>query len=211
MIEELSSLDGEGYGVRLEVAPAHPGLWASALPWTSGRNHKQLVAQVDHLANIIVLVRDRGSGRVRVDREGKPLLDYAVDRHDAAHLIQGTETALRLLRAAGARMLISPHTTPAFFETNRGGDFKGYLAEVRRRPVRANQIGLFSAHQMGSCRIAGSRAQGVVRPDGETWPLRKLYVVDASVFPTASGVNPMISIMAVAKLLSERIQIGLKT
>jgi choline dehydrogenase-like flavoprotein len=211
MIEDLSNPEGTGYGVRLEVAPAHPGLWASALPWSSGREHKQLMSQVDHMANIIVLARDRGSGRVRVDREGRPILEYGVDRFDAARLMVGTEAELRILRAAGASRLISPHTTPTIFETNRGGDFEGYVAEVCRRPVRANEIGLFSAHQMGSCRIAGSRAQGVVRPDGETWSIRRLYVADASVFPTASGVNPMISIMAVAKLLSTRILDGMNT
>ena len=36
--------------------------------------------------------------------------------------------------------------------------------------------------------------------DGETWDVRNLVVADGSAFPTASGVNPMITIEAIAHL-----------
>ena len=49
---------------------------------------------------------------------------------------------------------------------------------------------------MGSARLGGDRAQSVVRPDGESWEVRGLYVADGSLFPTPSGVNPMLTIMA---------------
>lgn len=38
----------------------------------------------------------------------------------------------------------------------------------------------------------------VVKPTGETWEVKNLYVADASVFPTATGVNPMVTVEAVA-------------
>ncbi|MFP3855298.1 MAG: GMC family oxidoreductase N-terminal domain-containing protein [Anaerolineales bacterium] len=210
MIGDLADLDGRGHGVRLEVAPAHPGLWASALPWTSGRGHKVLMAQVDHLANIIVLTRDKGKGQVRLDADGNPRLDYRLDRYDASHLLRGTEAALRIFRRAGARRIISPHSAPEVFDAEGHKAFEDYLERTLSRPIRPNDLGLFSAHQMGSCRIAGSRSQGVVRPDGETWDVRNLFVADASIFPSASGVNPMVTIMACAELLSERIMAGIK-
>jgi choline dehydrogenase-like flavoprotein len=43
-----------------------------------------------------------------------------------------------------------------------------------------------------------SPVNSVVDATGETQAVRKLYVADASLFPTASGVNPMITVAALA-------------
>jgi len=40
----------------------------------------------------------------------------------------------------------------------------------------------------------------VCDPTGQTWDVRDLYVFDGSSFPTASGVNPQISIQAIAHM-----------
>jgi long-chain-alcohol oxidase len=37
-----------------------------------------------------------------------------------------------------------------------------------------------------------------VKQTGETWEVEDLYVADASVFPTALGVNPMITVQSIA-------------
>ena len=65
---------------------------------------------------------------------------------------------------------------------------------------------LFSAHQMSSARIGGDARSGAVRPDGETWDVENVFVVDGSVFPTATGVNPMLSILGTAHYLSTAYQ-----
>ena len=57
---------------------------------------------------------------------------------------------------------------------------------------------LFSAHQMGTCRMGSDRTQSVVNENGETWSCQNLFVCDASVFPTSSGVNPMLTTLAIA-------------
>jgi len=51
---------------------------------------------------------------------------------------------------------------------------------------------------MGSARLGRSPKTSATNPDGETWEARNLYVMDGSSFPCASGVNPMISIEAIA-------------
>ncbi|KAH8065163.1 long-chain-alcohol oxidase [Aureococcus anophagefferens] len=61
---------------------------------------------------------------------------------------------------------------------------------------------LLSAHQMGTCRMGRSPRDSVVDAAGESWELPGLYVVDASLFPRA-GVNPMITTMALAKVVSD--------
>jgi choline dehydrogenase-like flavoprotein len=65
---------------------------------------------------------------------------------------------------------------------------------------------LFSAHQMSSCRMAGSPQMGVVSPAGESFEVKDLFVADASALPTATGVNPMISIMALSHRVAQAIK-----
>jgi choline dehydrogenase-like flavoprotein len=64
----------------------------------------------------------------------------------------------------------------------------------------AGQIVLGSFHIMGSARMGGSPATSACNPEGETWDVRDLYVCDGSTFPSASGVNPMISIESIGHM-----------
>lgn len=66
---------------------------------------------------------------------------------------------------------------------------------------------LFSAHQMGTCRMGTSYTHDVVSPEGKVWGVNGVYVVDASVFPKSSGANPMVSILAISDYLCSQ-QLG---
>jgi choline dehydrogenase-like flavoprotein len=46
--------------------------------------------------------------------------------------------------------------------------------------------------------MGGSPKTSATNPDAQTWEVRNLYVMDGSAFPSASGVNPMLSIEAIA-------------
>lgn len=61
-----------------------------------------------------------------------------------------------------------------------------------------NHLALFSAHQMGTCRMGRDPALAVCDAEGQVFGIRGLYIADASAFPGSSGVNPMITIMALA-------------
>jgi choline dehydrogenase-like flavoprotein len=51
---------------------------------------------------------------------------------------------------------------------------------------------------MGTARLGDSPRFSATNPDSETWEVKNLYVMDGSSFPSASGVNPMVSIEAIA-------------
>lgn len=203
---EFANLDGHGYGVRLETAPTHPGIAALALAWNSGRQHKRQMQRLAHLANIIIITRDKGSGQVRIDRSGQPVIEYALAAGDAGHMMTGLKAALRIHAAAGAREICGPHSLHEPFAPGRGNELEAYLRRIETRGFRRNGFVLLSAHQMSSCRIAGDARRGAADPSGQSYALRDLYIADASALPTASGVNPMITIMTTAHYIAQQIR-----
>lgn len=80
--------------------------------------------------------------------------------------------------------------------------FQAWLKEMEKYGNRTPETPFVSAHQMGTCRMSTSEKQGVVDPMGRVWGTQGLYVSDASVFPSASGVNPMVTNMAISDWIS---------
>ena len=72
-------------------------------------------------------------------------------------------------------------------------------------PLRAGGFRLFAAHQMGTCRMGADPQTSVANPDGELHDTPGVWIGDASAFPTSSGTNPMITIMALAHRTGEAI------
>jgi choline dehydrogenase-like flavoprotein len=204
--QEFANLDGRGYGVRLETAPVHPGIAALSLSWETGAAHKQTMQRLDYLANVLILTRDRHGGRVTLDKAGNPEIHYRLHPDDSRHTMRGVLEALRIHCAAGAHEVSSPHIPRAVFRPSEGGSLESYLASVEARGLKSNAVALFSAHQMSSCRIGGNTALGAVDPTGESYEVRNLFVADGSVLPTASGVNPMVTIMATAHYIAQHIK-----
>ena len=208
LCDEFANLDGDGYGVRLEASPAHPGLWALGLPWQGGRKFSELMEQVPYMANTICLTRDRFTGRVELDDKGRPRLNYRLHPYDAEHLMTGLLAALRVHRAAGADRVYGPNNDCLSFDCRSGDDeqFERFLASVQASGTRPNHIGLFCAHQMSSCRLGGNPQQGAISPEGESFEIKNLYVADGSALPTSTGVNPMVSILAIAHHIAQQVK-----
>jgi choline dehydrogenase-like flavoprotein len=202
-IAALNDLDGRGYGVTIESAPGHPGLAALSFPWRSGRDHKDLMAAYAHSSNVLVIARDRDGGRVTVDQAGEPVVHYRLSAYDRAHLLRGVAESLRIHHAAGAHTVSNSSIRPGAWRA--GDDFEGYVGTVVALGLRPNAFILGSAHQMSSCRMGGSAAQGAIDPTGESYEVRGLYVADGSALPTATGVNPMLTIMGVAHIIAGHI------
>jgi choline dehydrogenase-like flavoprotein len=57
---------------------------------------------------------------------------------------------------------------------------------------------------MGSCRMGTSPSSSAVDENCQTHAVSGLYVIDGSTFPTASGVNPMLSIYGIAHYAATR-------
>jgi len=197
--DNFTRLDGSNFGVKLETPPTHPGLLAMVLPWRSGEQHRRLLQAADHLGSFIVLTRDRDGGRVRADRHGAPLIDYKLSAFDKKSMLAGVRAAAEIHVAAGAHTVYLPHgTLPMLHAQNGVLQNPDLLACLPRLPWQPNRYGLYSAHQMSTCRLGGQARTHPLRPDGQTVEVRGLYVADGSAFPACSGANPMLTIMALA-------------
>jgi choline dehydrogenase-like flavoprotein len=62
-----------------------------------------------------------------------------------------------------------------------------------------------TAHLMGGCRMGFSPKDSVVNADGRAWDIDNLWICDGSLFPTAGGVNPSLTIQALASRIGDRI------
>ena len=154
--------------------------------------------------SFIGLVRDHGYGRVTLDADGNTVPWYSLtDELDVRNTRRALEAQIRLHHAAAANAIqVLARGRPTW---RRGDDLDAFIARAQRLPLRAGGATLFSAHQMGTCRMGADPATSVADPRGELHDTKGVWIGDASAFPTSSGTNPMITIMGLASRTAEHI------
>ncbi|MCW3016897.1 MAG: glucose-methanol-choline oxidoreductase [Solirubrobacterales bacterium] len=185
-----------GAGFLVESLALSLPTWASQPAFVDARQHREELLKLPYMASWHGVSHDHGSGEVVLDRDGRALvrwgLDDDVDRRVAARA--HVELA-RLHRAAGARQVFTFHWSERRWQ--EGEDFEEYLRELQEAPPE--DYTAYSAHQMGSCRMGADPAEAVADGRGELHDVCGVWIGDASALPTAPGVNPMITIMALAE------------
>jgi choline dehydrogenase-like flavoprotein len=215
---EFGQGDATRRGYAIESAPGHPGLIALALPWEGTDAHAELLGRARFIAPLIAVTRDGGEGRVRATRAGGVRIDYRLDALGVATLRHALVSMARLARAGGARQIVAAGMPPAWYgQTGFGPGREARAFVVFEDALGAfdfspNRGSVFSAHQMGTARMGEPSADHPVDPRGRVRrsaasaaPVAGLYVADGSLFPTGIGVNPMITIMALARRVSRTV------
>jgi choline dehydrogenase-like flavoprotein len=205
-------------GYVIESAPGHPGLLALALPWEGTDAHADVMLRARRIAPLIAVTRDGGEGSTTLTRAGRVRVDYRLDATGVATLRHALVSMARLARAAGAGEIVAVGTPPAWH--GRGGHASGgeakafarFESELAAFDLSPNRGGVFSAHQMGTVRMGADPRDhpcdpwGRVRHDDRSdRVVTGLYVADGSLFPTGLGVNPMVTIMVLARRVSRTI------
>ncbi len=179
-------------GVLLSAAQPDYNIGAIMFPYT-GRRLMEAMDDLPHCVGVAVVLRDAtANGRVRRDVADKPVVTYNLHPKDVENFHFGLVRTAEMFFAAGAKKLI-----PALV----GGDFLTHpseLAHLRKNPPHASQISLTSYHPLGTCKMGHDPKTSVVNLHHETHEVRGLYIVDGSTVPSALGVNPQITIMAMA-------------
>ena len=221
VVDTFQDLDGHGHGAKLEATTMLPSMFMPLLPWTTGAELKLMAARFRNMVGYISLVRDRDTGRVFPDPvDSRCRISYSPSAFDRKHALQGLEALAKICYVDGAREIFTTTTgLPSFVrqdvpegEPDPGINderFQAWLAVVRNKGLSFPDASFASAHQMGTCRMGVSEKESVVDPEGRVWGTEGLFVADASVFPSASGVNPMVTNMAISDYISRGVAKGL--
>lgn len=193
---QIRQFHDEGIVLAENMIP--PGALGGHLPG-HGQESWELMSAYSRLVVSGALVEDSTSGRVRRGPFGMPLASYAITDHDYARFKRGTRLLAEMHFAMGAERIILPFSNE---------HYAGSMDEVDRalaRQRRHADLELFTVHLMGTARLGSDPRGSVVGLDGALWDLPGAYVADASLFPTAIGVNPQITIMALATHVAQRL------
>ncbi|KAJ3295201.1 hypothetical protein HDU79_009641 [Rhizoclosmatium sp. JEL0117] len=213
----VTDREGTGYGARIEVPSMHPGVFAAIGPYRGAAAFKKMMLQYKNRVSLMALCRDYDStARVYQDAQGYTHIDFSLGSFDSVSLEKAIVAKMKILLAAGATEVDAglPGLEPLVFsedEVSQGNTVNSakaqqYYKRIHEIGVVGQKAKLGSAHQMGTCRMGHNPSAGVVSPHGETWEVKGLYVADASVFPTPSGVNPMVTVLAVAHSIAQFIK-----
>lgn len=170
-------------GIVFEGVAGPPAYAAASLP-LSGARHAEAMASYRNLAQFGLMVSDRSRGRIH-SVAGRPLIRYDLCDDDLQRFRRGLALLRELFEAAGAREVHLP--------LPRG---------VAPQRARARDLKLLAFHPLGTARADADPDRGVVDGDLALHGTAGVHVADGSVVPSALGVNPQLTIMALATRLA---------
>ncbi|MBI3023096.1 MAG: GMC family oxidoreductase, partial [Thaumarchaeota archaeon] len=176
-----------------------PFQFSMALP-VSGGQHEELMKRYNHYAMAGVLVRDGSNGTINLTSSGSPRVSYTLGPKEVESIAKGVEVIAKMWFKLGATRVLSSHMNKPILNGEK--EIAELIAEVRKHP---GGLLLGSAHPQGGNRMGSDPRSSVVDSDGKVHGFKNLFVCDASVFPTAVGVNPQLTVMTLATIVANRI------
>jgi choline dehydrogenase-like flavoprotein len=171
----------------LSLALAHrPDMHAKVL-----RDYPRLAA-----CGVVVPTGPHGSLGITWD----PVL--SLNEAELERMRRGVAAAATLYFNAGADEILPATQAPlSIRKAQRPQDEQAFLNRVRR----SSDLMLSTAHPQGGNAIGKREGTSVVGPEFRPHGIERLYVADASLFPAGCGVNPQMTVMALAHLAAERV------
>jgi|HubBroStandDraft_4_1064222.scaffolds.fasta_scaffold09498_3 choline dehydrogenase-like flavoprotein len=187
-------------GMLMTTAQPSRNIAPVLFPFT-GRRLMEALGGMDRIASFAVLLRDETrNGRVwGRDVAGVPAITYNVTARDTERMHQALVRAGEMCIAAGAKRLY-----PVFLPStivDPGPQFDAF----RRAKAAPGDFVWLSYHPLGTCQMGQDPKTSVVGLDHETHDVAGLFVVDGSTVPGPLGVNPQLTIMAMATRAAEGI------
>jgi choline dehydrogenase-like flavoprotein len=196
----IDAWDGvtQGYSVALDEGMLETYSSTPDLYYMQSECFSKPVETLRHLASCGCMIADESKGRVRPGSNGRSDLHYELLDVDKRKLAAGCRVISKIFFAAGAAEVQLP-----FFNGSAVPD-QASFERLCHDDVPAKQFVFYASHPLGTCRMGADPRTSVVKPSGETHDVRHLYIADASVFPTALGVNPQITVMTSAAIIARQ-------
>jgi len=158
----------------------------------------RLAESFDHVSSFGLMIEDSSRGSVRAVG-GQPVISYWLTEQDVSHIKRGIDVLARIFFAAGARRVHAPING---FDVIESPDD---LARLRRARLRPWDLDLSAYHPLGTARMGVDPRSSVLDASHQLHDVPNLYVVDGAAVPSSLGVNPQITIMALATRAAEKI------
>jgi hypothetical protein len=160
----------------------------------------RLAESFDHVSSFGFLVEDSSRGSVRaLPGLGQPVIQYWLSDKDVSHIKRGMDVLAQVYFAAGARRVHTPINGFDVLESPAD------LVAMRRANIKPWDLDLTAYHPLGTARMGSDPSTSVVGGDHQTHDTKALFVVDGAAVPSSIGVNPQITIMALATRAAEKI------
>ena len=183
-------------GVMLEGIAGPPDHIAMSTP-RSGPEHRELMLDARRQSMFGVMVSDSSRGRLG-QLGGRPVIRYDLNAQDTARFRLGIEALTDIYWAAGAREVIVPvRGVPTLHD--------GDSAALHDARIQASDLSLMGFHPLGTARAGADPGASVVDGELRVHGIEGLHVSDASAVPSSLGVNPQITIMALATRMAFRL------
>ena len=180
-------------GILIEATATPPGMGSMVLPGV-GQELLDGIAAESHIASLGAMVDDAPSGRVVGD--GRPRILYRLHPDDARRLIRAAGYMAQALLAAGAESVMLGGGAP---DVRRVSDLPAALERMTPR-----RLHLAAFHPTGTAAAGSDAARHPVDAHGRLRGAEGVLVADASILPRCPGVNPQVSIMALAAEVAAR-------
>ncbi|TMA70725.1 MAG: FAD-dependent oxidoreductase [Deltaproteobacteria bacterium] len=186
----------EGIFIQGQFVP--PALEAPVLPGV-GAAHKQRMARFARLGSFGALISDESAGRVRAGRGRWPRVTYQLGPADARKLARAIGLTAEIFFAAGAREVYSGIHSRSVLRTI------DEARAIQHATLPAVDFEMMAFHPQGTARMGEDPRAAVTDSVGRVHGTPRLWIADASLFPSSCKVNPQITIMALATRLAEHL------
>ena len=185
-------------GLMLEGASMPLDVAALATPWV-GRRFMDLLDRYPNIATFGFMIQDRSRGEVRSGPGGAPILRYDMNPEDVAQMQRGYAILSEIFLRAGAERVLPMIVGCDEIRTEAD------LERLRTMKLSAGDFEVTAYHPLGTCRMGVDPTRSCVSPDGEAHDTEGLFVADGSAIPSSLGVNPQLTIMALALRTAEAV------